>query len=320
MTGAVDLSGPARRNRIGGSEIGAVVGCHPYQDAHALWVFKRGLAEPFEPNIRMKMGIALEPGILKLYSDETGYSLTPGGHMCHHLTIPYMVFSPDALVQGERRGVDAKLVAWDQRHHWGEDEDHIPPHIQLQCHWYMIAMDYEFWDLAVVFPGLEFRRYTVERDPVFHEWILEKAEEFWRRYLIGTEEPAFGASEASRHYLQQRFPRNIAPLRSATPEEVAKLEEFGELRAAAKSIDNAKKALQRELEKAIGDADGLTWGRGKMTWKRTKDSQYVHWQALSADLLRNESAEVKTHYISLYTKTDPGYRRIHYRRDGDDEE
>jgi len=312
------MSDELRRTRIGGSEVGAVLGCDPYRDAHALWVFKHGLAEPGPPNIRMKLGLALEPGVLHLYADDTGYTVTRGGYMCPHPTIPFMVYSPDGLIDGERRGVDAKVVSYDQRHHWGEDADHVPPHIQLQCHWYMIALNYEYWDLAVVFPGLEFRRYTIEKDPVFEEWILERAEEYWRRYLIGDEEPPIGAAEASKHYLARRFPRNLHPPRDATPEETAWLEEYGELRRAAKSLETAKKTLQARLTRAIGDSDGLLWSRGKMTWKLTKDSSKIQWEKLGESLLKDYADDEKAALEHQFTETKPGYRRVYYRRDGDD--
>jgi putative phage-type endonuclease len=308
-----------RRTRIGGSEIGAVLGCDPYRDAHALWVFKRGFVEPGPPNIRMKLGLALEPGVLKLYADETGYTVTPGGHMCHHLTIPYMVYSPDGLIEGERRGVDAKVVAYDQRHHWGEDPDHVPAHLQLQCHWYMAAMAYDYWDLAVVFPGLEFRRYTVERDPVFEEWILERAEEYWQRYLIGDEEPPLGASESSRRYLEQRFPRNTRPIRPATAEEITKLEEFGDLRSALKRLETAKDTVANELFREIGDHDGLSWSRGRMTWKLTKDTLRTDWESLADSVLKTYAADERSALEHHFTETKKGYRRIYYRREGEDE-
>jgi predicted phage-related endonuclease len=310
-----DVPAP-RRTRIGGSEIGAVLGCDPWKDAHALWLFKRGLVERIPPNMRMRMGTACESVILEEYAAVSGRPIRPGGAMVHHLTIPFMVYSPDALCLHESRGVDAKLVNPDQKYKWGSTADEIPEHIQLQCHWYMAAMDYPVWDVAACLTSGELMIYTVERDLALEEEILKRAEEYWQRYLIGDEIPPIGVSPESERFLKERFPRNKKPLRVATNDEIVLLERFGDLKIELNKVDEQFGIVSNQLKLAVGDAEGLEWLRGRFTWKATKDSMETDWERLAQSLLKNYGTEERAAFVHEFTETKPGYRRIYYRREG----
>ena len=310
---------PPRRTRIGGSEIGAVLGCDPYRDGFALWTFKRGLVEPVQQTPRMRMGQIFEPAILQLYSETTGREIVPGHGMVHHLTIPYMVFSPDALCVHEKRGIDAKLVSLDQRFKFGDTVDDIPEHIQLQCHWYMAALDFPVWDVAAFIATGDLKVYTVERDLALEEFILGRAEEYWRRYLVGDEIPPMGASRESERFLKERFPRHKLPLRLAQGAEIGWLEEYGDVRAAAKQTEERLTILGNQIKLAIGDGEGLEWQRGRFTWKATKDTTKTDWERLAQSLLKDYAEDERAALAHQFTETRPGYRRIYYRRDGDDE-
>jgi len=309
---------PPRRTRIGGSEIGAVLGCDPYRDGFALWAFKRGMIAPNPPNMRMRMGTACEPVILEEYAAVTGRPITAGFSMVHHLTIPFMVYSPDAICVREPRGVDAKLVNPDQKYKWGATADEIPEHIQLQCHWYMAAMDYPHWDVAACMTSGELMLYTVDRDMALEAEILAQAEEYWERYLIGDEIPPIGSSAESERFLKERFPRARTALRSATEEEMVLLESYGDLRKNVRKLEDQFDTVGNQLKLAIGDGEGLEWYRGRFTYKNIKDSARVNWEALASKLLEGLSGEDRMELASKYTETKPGYRRVYYRREGDE--
>jgi len=313
------MSDELRRARIGGSEIGAVLGCDPYRDGFALWALKRGLVRPIPPTSRMRMGQIFEPAILQLYSEQTGRELEIGLGAIAHPGMSFMIYSPDALCRKLQLGVDAKLVSLDQRFKFGDTVDQIPEHIQLQCHYYMAATDFATWDVAAFVATGDLRIYTVERDLVLEEFILEKAEEYWRRYLVGDEIPPIGASPESERFLKEKFPRHKTPLRPAVGEEIALLEEYGDVREAFKSIETRLKVLGNQIKLIIGDSEGLEWLRGRFTYKAIKDSQHVDWPKLSEALLKDYADDERAALEHQFTETKPGYRRIYYRRDGDEE-
>jgi predicted phage-related endonuclease len=302
-----------RRTRIGGSEVAAVLGCDERRDAYSLWAFKRRLYEREPMTLRMRLGQVFEPGILQVYAEHTGRELEPSGHMVHSLVYPFMVYSPDALCKGERRGVDAKFVGWDQLHRWGEASDEIPNHIQLQCLWYMAAMDYDFWDVAVVTSNCDLRIYTYERDCDFERWVLQRADEWWRRYLIGNGTPPPGSLPETSYAIKQMFPRNREKVKRATVHQVALLESYAAIGKEWDVVNNRFIEIENALKVEVGNSDGLEWPGGKFTWKATKDTQEIHWDGLAAKLLKGYSPDERAAIIQEFTETKHGSRRVYFR-------
>ena len=64
-----------RRTRIGGSDIGAIIGVG-FKSPLELWEEKCGLVENKPPNLAMKCGTALESIIIDEYEKITGFSVT----------------------------------------------------------------------------------------------------------------------------------------------------------------------------------------------------------------------------------------------------
>jgi predicted phage-related endonuclease len=304
-----------RRTRIGGSEIACILDLDPYRDQYSLWGFKRKMFEREPMTLRMRFGQLFEPGILQAYAEQTGRELEPSGHMVHSLPYPFMVFSPDALVKGERRGVDAKFVSFDQLGHgrWSDSVDSIPAHIQLQALWYMAAMDYEYWDIAAATSNCDLLIYTIERDRDFEGWVLERAEHWWKRYLIGDEIPPIGTSAETARFIKQRFPRNREQLKRATAHQVALLESYGAVGQEWDAVNNRFIEIENQLKVEVGNAEGLEWPRGKFTWKATKDTEEIHWDGLAAKLLKGYSPDERTALIHEFTEPKPGSRRVYFR-------
>ena len=58
-----------RRRYIGGSDAGAVMGMNPYSSPFAVWAEKTGAVEPFEGNLKTKIGTAFEEFVAQLFDD-----------------------------------------------------------------------------------------------------------------------------------------------------------------------------------------------------------------------------------------------------------
>jgi len=307
------LNHELRRQGISGSDLGPLFGCDDERDEFSLWLEKKEGFESFKPSIRMVVGKALEPGILTLYTYVTGREVEYCDETRRHPSRPWMIYTPDALCMGEQRGVDAKLVFWDQRRKWGDTADEIPDRVQLQCRWYMAALDYDVWDVAALVGEGEPRIYTIERHREVERIILARAEEWYRRYLVGNEQPPIGGSDASARWLKATFPHHKRPdMREATPEEIAVLNDYTALRLLLKELDPERDKLENRLKFAIGEKEGLTWPAGRFTWRRTKDTQVVDWHSMAIALLYHHIQDEgkRAELLAEYTHTKPGYRRI----------
>lgn len=311
-----------RQYGIGGSEVGAIFGVDEMRDEFSLWAEKKGGLPRPEPGIRMIVGKALEEGVLKLYTYKTGRPVEYYDRTMRHPDRPWMVYTPDALCTTERRGVDAKVVFWDQRRKWGHEADEIPERIQLQCWWYMAGMDYDVWDVAALMGEGEPRVYTIERDREAERVMLARVEQWHRRYIIGDERPAIDASDEAARWLQQAFPAHKRPdIQPATADEIDLLEAYAYVRRIEKSLAPQRALLESRLKEAIGGREGIAWDGGKFTWRRTKDSTYTDWESLGTALLFNfmKDEKERAQVLAEYARVKEGFRRIRFDAvEGDD--
>jgi predicted phage-related endonuclease len=302
---------------IGGSEVAALFDADEYKDQFGVWAGKKGgLKRSQQPeNIRMLVGKCLEEGVLKLYTHITGRRLEYCDVTSQHPERPYMIYTPDALCVNERRGVDAKVVFWDQRRKWGLNADEIPLRVQFQAFWYMAALDYDLWDICALVGEGEPRIYTVHRDCEAERVMLARVEEWHCRYILGNERPPIGSSTEAGRWLQQTYPGTypvIQDLRQATEEEVLTLNHYVQVRLAQKALDAEQAALEVQIKDAIKDREGLEWEDGIVTWRKTKDKEETKWKDMALGLLHHHIKDEKSRaeVLALYTEIKEGSRRF----------
>ena len=302
-----------RRHAIGASEIAAVMGWDPRRTALQVWLDKQGLVESRPPTYRMRRGKFLERLLIEQeYTALTGRAVNYWDKSEYDPERPYMVVTPDGLCPDLRRGVEAKVVSYDQRDLWNEGP---PPHVYLQCAWSMAFYGYDRWDVIVAIADDEPEVWTVDRDQELIDVIVNRAVDFYSRYLLPEQQPPIDGSAASAVYLQRKFPRHKKPdIRPATTQEILMLERYARVRAEFKDVKARKDLLENQLTEAVGEAEGIAWEAGKFTWRKTRDSTYVDWQSMAIALnyrfIKDEAkrAELQESYV----KPKPGYRKIHF--------
>ena len=313
-----------RRRGIGGSEVAALFGVDEYKSAFSVWMDKKTDVVPehdSETNDRMLMGTVFEPAVLELYSRMTHRAITQPHTSYQHPERPYMVWSPDALVVDEKRGVECKVAFLEQRRKWGWEPENIPYRVQFQCWWYMAAMDYPVWDVVAFLGDGMPRIYTLQRLDAAHERaMLYRVEEWWRRYVQGDEQPGIDDSDAAARWLARIYPvHRPNSIREATAEETLILRYYIAKRVALLELEADKQRLEVAIKAAIADGEGLRWDESNVfTWKKSKDSkdsESTDWKSMAMGLLHKfVPKEEQATLCEFYTTSEPGKpgsRRIH---------
>ena len=284
-----------RSTGIGGSEIAAICGVSPWQTPFDVFMRKTGqFNPPPDPRneFRLLYGQWMEPVIKKSYEYLTGREIAWCGEPRRHQTRAWQVWSPDALCVDGSRGVEAKTANKFVAHEWGEPgTDEVPTHYALQCAWYMSASELPAWDLIVDIAGNP-SIYTVTRDKEIEAVILEQAEQFWEKHILAGVAPAIGAGEGARRFLRERFPRNVKNLRQATAEEITLIRAYSWASKTLKIAEEDHETAGNMLKLAIGDADGLTFDGGTITWRKDKDSIGTDWYAVAWFLQEQDRARL----------------------------
>lgn len=316
-----------RRTCLGGTDIAAVLGIHPYKTAIDVYQEKLGLVEEVEENDYMRFGKILEPLVAQIYEYRTGKKVEQGVFL-RHPERSWHGGTPDRLVVGENRGVEIKLVVSPrQLQHWGDEgTDNVPDWYHAQSDWYMALTDRPVWDLIALFvPDIgvqklmvaamegDYRKladatriYPIARDEELENFLVASGQEFWFKNILGREIPAADGSERCRSLLLEKFPKDNGKMlpAGADENELARLLYTAQQReeAATREADE----LRNLFRQRIGDGAGFIGDCWKVTYKNNKDSQKTDWESVA------KAAGATADQIKAATVTKPGARVLRF--------
>ena len=198
-----------RKQGLGGSDIAAALGYSKYKTPVALWMEKTGQSDDDIDSMRMRFGNHNEEFVAREYCEVTGLKVQRFNPMLRHRDHPHVIGHVDRLVvprgakvaahRGEirtDRGLEAKTVdghVYRYSGEWGEPgTDEIPTYYLIQCVTYMALTGCQYWDLAALIGSgsAPLAIYPLQRDAELEDEILRRAEEWWKRHVIGGEAPA----------------------------------------------------------------------------------------------------------------------------------
>ena len=289
--------GPDRRTYLGGPAVAAIVGVSPYLAPIDVWRFARGLDEGPDVTERMRLGLLLEQAIADAYSADTGRKVRRVGFVGHK-SHAFLGGHPDRLILGEPGILEAKAAVTRR----GYSDEEVPPHVAVQCQWYMGLTGRQWTDVALLASmGLTIIR--VEFDPELYAALEEAAIRFWLDHVLAGVEPPPDGTEAYRRHLREKYPRSAEVELVATPEQQILLDE---LRAADLALKDAKRhadELENRVIAAMGEAAVLLAPGMKFTyrtekarvrWQQVAQAIAVEWQPLMAASLIAEYAAKDT--------------------------
>jgi putative phage-type endonuclease len=292
----------ARRDGLGGSDIAAIIGESPYRRPIDVWLDKRGeAANDFAGNERTRWGDVLEPVVAGEYAHREGARLLVAAPKTWvHPEHSWLRGSPDflACAEGALAGLGEEITrgtfararlnsdAWGveikthgfragSAYSGGEgevvaDDDSIPPHIRVQCAWYQALTGADRWDLAALIDTSNLRTYRIPRDAELEAYLLEEAERFWKRNVLGGVAPEPDGSPSFARYLKQRFAAHSAEIVDAGADVDSLLAEYRDARDAEKAAKAAKDMAAQRIQAAIGEDLGVKTDGGRATWKEQR--------------------------------------------------
>lgn len=167
--------------RIGGSDIGIILGLNPYRMPIDLYREKIGEAQPFQGNEHTQAGEVMEGAIADLYELRTGRPVRRSNLTHVHKEHDFLTAHIDRIAVGERRIIEIKNIGRNGARAWGDSgTDQVPAHYLAQVHHYMLVLDYPSADIVAYFGGGDLGIYPVARSAEWDALIVEKARAFWQ--------------------------------------------------------------------------------------------------------------------------------------------
>ncbi len=316
-----------RRQGIAATDAAPIVRLSPWKSPAEVWLEKkRPEMVPDKKSKGIEWGVKLEPLIAEEYALKTGQVLDRSP-IIHNKRLPWLMCSPDRLIQGKKKGLECKTASGMYAHEWGPaGTDRVPPQYLVQVAHSMMVLDCGEWDLAALIGGSDFRIYHLYRDMELMRALFAQEEEFYKRFILGNETPQFDWGDGLTNLVKHRYP-------TAKDGEEYSVDKNGdaEIKRALDSLIKARNT-QKDYEKIedkekllvqayMKDAEALLWTEKnlKITWRNIRESVSVDWLAIFQEIHPHLtlSAEEKKQVVLRHLEVNPGARRfVVYDRSG----
>lgn len=318
-----------RREGLGGSDLGAILGLSRFKTPLDIWLEKTGRAQPRESSLAMRFGSMAEAFVAAEYTAATGRATERYTKMLRMGEGIPLIGHVDRLVvaDGEKLASHKGIIRTDRlleaktahpmalnSGDWGESgTDLVPPSYLVQCAAYMALTGCNTADLACLFGNQELRVYTLCRDLELEASLIEQATDWWNRHVVADVPP----DPSNVAECRRLWPSHLSGKSLIVDLTVAKdIEALAATRAEIKALEATAETFETRILAAFGDAEELSYmGRKLATWKQNKPGKKTDWQDVAIGL-NNELAELGGGYADLgayamqsgYTTPTPGAR------------
>ena len=288
----------ARRNGIGGSDAGAILGVNPYRGAYSVWADKLGLLPETEDNEAMRQGRDLEDYVARRWAERTGKAVRRENMMLRSTEHAFMLADIDRRVIGERAGLECKTSKDIRLGRYKNGE--FPIEYYAQCLHYLAVTGWDRWYLAVLVYGTDLLTFTIERTGVADdiEALIQAEERFWRNNVVPRISPMPDGLESTTRAVSWVHPlADDESAMDATPEADRMLCELIEVKSKIKAFEQRKDELSNRIKEIMGEHEYLNGTLGQAAWRnQTKSS-------LSKTKIKAFYPEIDLDKVTLSTKT-----------------
>lgn len=271
-----------RRNSIGGSEMGAILGLNKYASAYTVWAVKTGLMAESEDNEAMRQGRDLEDYVAQRFAEKSGLKVRRENYIIRNDDFPHVHANIDRRIVGHDWGVECKTANAYMESKFKNDE--FPLSYYVQCVTYLAITGFTRWYLPVLVLGREFKVYQLTRieNDDCPEWcessvyvddneidaLRKAAIGFWSHVVDGTPPPVDG-SKATTDALSVIYADcNGETVDLFGADKVFK--ELAETKAAREELEVKEELLKQILKDELKTAEKGVCGSHIVTWKPQK--------------------------------------------------
>ena len=192
-----------RAKRIGGSDIGAIIGVNPYKSIVDVYVDKTE-GSNFKGNELTHWGHMLEGTILKEFSNKHKELIVY--EVPYSVINDFLIANLDGALKDKETGdygvLEIKTTSIWNKKEW--EEDTIPQSYYAQVQHYLMFTGYRFAYVAVLIGGQQYKEFKVERNEEDIELIRNKATEFYNENILKLIPPMPDGSDAYMQHLKKK--------------------------------------------------------------------------------------------------------------------
>ena len=256
----------ARRQGIGGSDAGAILGVDSYRSALAIYEVKVGIREPDPPNAAMKRGTFLEPIARKLYTELTGRRVRRTGQRVHPIHT-FMLCNVDGLIHRDTKGPGVLELKCPGVWAFAKvKREGLPLAYIAQMQHNLVVTGYEWGSFALFNADLwELIHFDIVADRELQQALILKEEEFWKQHVEPKIPPVVSPAPPSE--IEERLAKGQESAGAGAlvlrndPEWAQAAAQFTEAEEIAGIGAELKRTAQEKLQKLMGQP-GAVEGAG----------------------------------------------------------
>lgn len=285
-----------RKQGIGGSDAGVVLGVNPWKSPLELWLEKTGRQEPEDISGKeaVEWGNRLESAIAQKFADlHPEYSVEETHATFVSEERPFMHANIDRQLQDLNTGALGILEVKTAGARSDKDWVFGPPdHYIAQVTHYLAVTGYEFAYIAVLIGGQEYREYEIARDEEDISILIDREEGFWGMVQDGILPKLVGRGDEGRA-LASIYPEDDGEYRRLSDIDHPEIFERFQLAADKKAIEERIKELDNEIRALIKDSKGVETESMRVTWVRSESAR------LDSKRLKKEMPELYEKYQTV---------------------
>ena len=239
-----------REKRIGGSDIGAILGVNKYKSIIDVYIDKTE-GSNFEGNEATFWGHMHESTIMKVFAQkhkEFNVYQAP-----YSVVNDFLVANLDGVLKDRNTGdygvLEIKTTNAFNYKDW--DGDIVPQYYYAQVQHYLMLTGYKFAYIAVLIGGNKYKDFKIERSEEDINLIRNKATEFYQENLLKKIPPMPDGSDAYMNHLKKKameIENNEVIEFNYLEEKAAKVKELGkQINSLKKDQDLLKEEIMLEL-------------------------------------------------------------------------
>lgn len=254
-----------RKQGLGGSDAGTVLGFNKYKSAFELYQEKIGEYESVVDSEAAYWGNVQEDTIAQEFAKRTGKKVRRMNKFLVHPEHEFMNANLDRVIVGEKAILECKTASEYLREAW-EGED-IPATYLCQVHHYLAVTGYEKAYIAVLIGGNKFVWKEVERDEEFIQILIEREKDFWENHVLAQIPPPIDGSDAASALLKKMYPQDDGTAIMLTKEDETVLDAIEALTDEIKQLETQKKEYENQIKLKLETASEAHSPRHKLTFK-----------------------------------------------------
>ena len=240
-----------RKNYIGGSDAGAVIGLNPYRSAYTLWAEKTGKLPEFEGNVATQVGAYLEEFVAKMFEEETGKKVRRKNRVIVNDDYPFACANLDRVIVGEKAFLEIKTTTsfGIMRQCRGTE---FPEAYYAQVVHYLAVTELEKAYLAVLVNCRELKIFELERDEEEIKALMDAEEKFWTHVKDDTA-PDTDGSDSTADTISALYPASTDAEADLTGYR-SDLINYSGLKAQKKEIEGRIEEIENRVKAAMGES------------------------------------------------------------------